>query len=38
MHAAGGGFIAVGALHLIGKKSVLEMLAAKGYKIARISP
>ncbi len=36
MHAGGGGFVAVGALHLIGPKSVLEMLAAKGYKIARI--
>jgi uncharacterized protein YbaP (TraB family) len=36
MHAKGGGFIAVGALHLVGKKSVLEMLEAKGYKIRRI--
>lgn len=36
MHAKGGGFIAVGALHLVGKKSVLELLAAKGYKIQRV--
>lgn len=36
MHAKGGGFVAVGALHLIGKKSVLEMLEAKGYKISRV--
>jgi uncharacterized protein len=38
MHAKGGGFVAVGALHLVGKKSVLEMLAAKGYKVTRVSP
>jgi uncharacterized protein YbaP (TraB family) len=38
MHAKGGGFIAVGALHLVGKKSVLEMLAAKGYTITRVEP
>ncbi len=36
MHAKGGGFVAVGALHLVGKKSVLEMLANKGYKIERV--
>ncbi|MBS1118912.1 MAG: GumN family protein [Deltaproteobacteria bacterium] len=38
MHAAGGGFIAVGALHLVGKRSVLDLLAAKGYQITRVSP
>jgi uncharacterized protein YbaP (TraB family) len=38
LHAAGGGFIAVGALHLVGKRSVLDLLAAKGYKITRVSP
>jgi len=38
MHAAGGGFFAVGALHLIGKRSVLELLQAKGYKVTRITP
>jgi len=38
MHAKGGGFIAVGALHLVGKKSVLDLLGAKGYKIQRIEP
>jgi uncharacterized protein YbaP (TraB family) len=36
MHAKGGGFIAVGALHLVGKQSVLELLEAKGYKVARV--
>ncbi len=38
MHAKGGGFVAVGALHLVGKKSVLEMLQGKGYKITRVEP
>lgn len=38
MHTEGNAFIAVGALHLIGKRSVLEMLEKKGYKIARITP
>lgn len=38
MHAAGGGFIAVGAMHLVGPNSVLELLGKKGYKISRVSP
>jgi uncharacterized protein YbaP (TraB family) len=38
MHAKGGGFIAVGALHLIGKRSVLDLLAAKGYTVTRVDP
>lgn len=38
MHADGGGFIAVGTLHLVGPKSVPELLAGKGYTIKRISP
>lgn len=38
MHAKGGGFVAVGAAHLIGKRSVLELLAAKGFKITRLPP
>ncbi len=37
MHAAGGGFFAVGALHLIGKRSVLDLLQAKGYKVTRVT-
>lgn len=37
MHAGGGGFIAVGALHLVGKRSVLDLLAAKGYKVLRVT-
>jgi uncharacterized protein len=36
MHAQGGGFIAVGAMHLLGKGSVLELLGRRGYKITRI--
>lgn len=38
LHAAGGGFIAVGAMHLVGPKNVLELLAGKGYKITRVTP
>ena len=38
LHAQGGGFIAVGAAHLIGKRSVLELLAKRGYKVTRITP
>lgn len=38
LHADGGGFIAVGAMHLIGPKSVLELLQNKGYKVTRITP
>lgn len=38
MHAEGNAFVAVGALHLIGKRSVLEMLEKKGFKISRITP
>ena len=30
LHAAGGGFVAVGALHLLGPHSVLALLAAHG--------
>jgi hypothetical protein len=36
MHAAGGAFIAVGAMHLIGKRSVLELLLQKGFRISRV--
>jgi uncharacterized protein YbaP (TraB family) len=35
LHAAGGGFIAVGALHLVGAGSVLDRLRALGYTITR---
>ena len=38
LHAAGGGFIAVGALHLVGKGSVLDLLQQRGYKVTRITP
>ena len=38
LHAGGGGFIAVGAAHLIGKGSVLDLLAKRGYKVTRVAP
>lgn len=38
LHADGGGFIAVGALHAIGPKSVLEHLEKKAYKVTRLTP
>jgi uncharacterized protein YbaP (TraB family) len=38
LHARGGGFVAVGAMHLLGGRSVLELLARKGYQITRIVP
>lgn len=36
LHAEGGGFVAVGALHLVGPRSVLELLAHKGYRVSRL--
>lgn len=38
LHAQGNGFVAVGALHLIGPRSVLESLEKKGFKITRLTP
>ena len=38
LHHAGGGFIAVGAMHLIGKGSVLDLLGQRGYKVTRLTP
>lgn len=38
LHAGGGGFVAVGAMHLLGPHSVLELLANKGYQVRRIAP
>ncbi len=38
LHASGGAFIAVGAMHLIGPHSVLELLAQKGYTVTRLAP
>jgi hypothetical protein len=37
-HASGGVFVAVGALHLIGKRSVLDLLGQKGFTIKRLQP
>lgn len=36
LFTAGDAFVAVGAGHLIGPKSVVELLTAKGYKITRL--
>ncbi|HEX2691216.1 MAG TPA: TraB/GumN family protein [Kofleriaceae bacterium] len=38
LHAEGGGFVAVGAMHLLGPRSVLELLAHQGYQVTRIAP
>ena len=38
LHASGGAFVAVGAMHLIGKRSVLDMLRQRGYKVTRLTP
>jgi hypothetical protein len=38
IHTRGGGFIAVGALHLLGQKSVLDLLAHRGYVVTRVEP
>lgn len=37
-HADGGAFIAVGAAHAIGPRSVIELLEQRGYKVTRITP
>lgn len=36
LHADGGGFVAVGTLHLVGPRSVLDLLARKGYRVTRL--
>lgn len=38
LHAEGGGFVAVGALHLIGPRSVNELLEKRGFKLALVTP
>jgi len=38
LHADGGGFVAVGAMHLVGPRSVLELLTRKGYQVRRLAP
>jgi uncharacterized protein YbaP (TraB family) len=38
LHDRGGGFVAVGAMHLLGPRSVLDLLAHKGYRVTRVSP
>jgi uncharacterized protein YbaP (TraB family) len=36
LHAAGGAFIAVGAAHTIGPRSLIELLARRGFTITRL--
>jgi uncharacterized protein YbaP (TraB family) len=38
LHHDGGGFVAVGALHLIGKRSVLDLLRQRGFRVTRLTP
>jgi uncharacterized protein len=38
LHARGGAFIAVGALHVAGPRSVADLLAQRGYKVTRVTP
>jgi hypothetical protein len=38
LHAEGGAFVAVGAMHLLGPRNVLELLARKGYQVRRLAP
>ena len=37
LHAEGGGFVAVGAGHLVGPANVLELLRARGFTITRLT-
>jgi uncharacterized protein len=37
MHQEGNAMVAVGAMHLIGERSVLDLLERRGYKIARVT-
>lgn len=37
LHAGGGGFVAVGAMHLLGPRSVLELLGQRGFQITRLA-
>ncbi len=38
INAEGPAFIAVGALHLVGDKSVLDLLQKKGFEVTRLAP
>lgn len=38
LHARGNGFVAVGALHLVGPKSVADLLIKRGFTVTRIGP
>ena len=38
LHEGGGGFVAVGTLHLVGPRSVLDLLSQRGYRVTRVAP
>jgi hypothetical protein len=38
LHAAGGAFIAVGAAHLVGPRSVVDLLRGRGFTVTRVAP
>lgn len=38
LHAEGGGFIAVGAAHVVGPRGVLDLLEKKGFAVTRVTP
>jgi uncharacterized protein YbaP (TraB family) len=38
LHAAGGGFIAVGAAHTVGPRSVVDLLEKRGFQVTRLTP
>lgn len=38
LHADGGGFIAVGAAHTVGPRSVVDLLQKRGFQVTRLTP
>jgi uncharacterized protein YbaP (TraB family) len=38
LHADGGGFIAVGAAHTVGPRSIVDLLEKRGFQVTRLTP